>query len=185
MSVFKAYSNNVEVNGETVLSVVDGMGNMKSVALKILADAGMPNVEKGKWYKQQDWLNAFKLISEKVGKNSLKMIGKSIPENAKFPPQIQDIHSALSAIDIAYKMNHRNGEIGFYKYSKISDNEAEVHCKNPYPSEFDEGIIEAIAKKFSKAGQNPNVTLSTDKETRRNGAESCTFIIKWFRSKLH
>lgn len=179
MPVFKAYSNNVEVNGETMLSIVAGMGFMKSVALKILADAGIPNIEQGKWYKQQDWLNAFKSVSEKVGKNTLKKIGKSIPENAKFPNQIQDIHSALAAINVAYKMNHRNGEIGFYKYSKISENEAEIHCKNPYPSEFDEGIIEAIATKFSTAGQNPYVVLATNKETRRNGAESCTFIVKW------
>ena len=41
MAQFKAYSGNVEVNGETVLSVVDGMGAMKSMALTILEKNGI------------------------------------------------------------------------------------------------------------------------------------------------
>lgn len=76
-------------------------------------------------------------------------------------------------------MNHRNGDIGFYKYTKISNNKAGLHCKNPYSSEFDEGIIEAIARKFAQQDQYPLVLLSTEKETRRQGAESCTFLVSW------
>jgi len=34
--MFKAYDKKVEVNGETVLSVLDGMGMLKSKGLKIL-----------------------------------------------------------------------------------------------------------------------------------------------------
>ena len=162
-----------------VLSIVNGVSSMKSIAQRYLSEAGLPEVKPDGWYKQQNWLDAFKLISEKIEKNTLKAIGQSIPENAKFPPQIQDIHSALAAIDMAYQMNHRNGEIGFYKYSKVAENEAVVHCKNPYPSEFDEGIVTSMATKFAKTGQYPKVTLDRNKETRRNGGESCTFIVKW------
>jgi hypothetical protein len=35
------------------------------------------------------------------------MIGKSIPENAQFPPEINSIEAGLQAIDVAYHMNHR------------------------------------------------------------------------------
>jgi len=41
-------------------------------------------------------------------------IGKAIPESAIFPPEIQGLEMGLSAIDIAYHMNHRGGEIGHY-----------------------------------------------------------------------
>lgn len=179
MNDFKAYSARVEVNGQTILSIVNGMGAMKTLALKYLASAGLTDIEPEGWYSQQAWLDVFSMISQKVGKNTLKAIGKSIPESAKFPPEIQDIHSALASIDVAYKMNHRNGNIGFYNYSKVSDNEAMLHCQNPYPSEFDEGIIEAMAEKFAQPGQLPRAFLDDGKETRRNGAKSCTFIIKW------
>jgi len=50
MPVFKAYTNLVEVNGETVLSIVNGMGIMKSVGIKFLSDSGLENVESGNWY---------------------------------------------------------------------------------------------------------------------------------------
>jgi hypothetical protein len=48
----------------------------------------LQNPEPDKWYSQEAWLNAFKEIAETVGTNTLFMIGKSIPEHAKFPPQI-------------------------------------------------------------------------------------------------
>ncbi len=179
MAVFKAFAPGVEVNGQTVLSVVNGMGTMKSMGLKFLSEAGISDPDPGGWYPQQKWLDAFKLISEKVGKNTLRSIGKSIPESAKFPPQINDIHSALSAIDMAYKMNHRKGEIGVYAYKKIGDKEAEVTCKNPYPSEFDEGIIESMSKKFAKPGEHPTISLENAATSRRSGGDSCIFRIVW------
>ncbi|MEI7812279.1 MAG: hypothetical protein WCJ01_07625 [Ignavibacteria bacterium] len=179
MGVFKAYSEKVEVNGQTVLAVIKGMGAMKSVGNRLLEEAGLYNVTENGWYSQQKWLNAFKVIAEKVGKHTLRSIGNSIPESAKFPPHINDIHSALASIDIAYKLNHRNGEIGFYRYKKVSDNEAEMFCKNPYPSEFDYGIIEAVSKKFADPGVYPKVITDTTKESRTKGGESCTFIVRW------
>lgn len=67
----------------------------------------------------------------------------------------------------------------FYKYTKEFENKVTIHCKNPYPSKFDEGIIEAMAQKFATPGQHPLIKLDPSKETRRNGAESCTFIVMW------
>ena len=85
MTLFVASSSSVEVNGETVLSIVAGMGAFKSTALKILAENGIENPQPGIWYKQQDWLNSFKQISGIIGPNTLTEIGKVIPENAVWP----------------------------------------------------------------------------------------------------
>jgi len=60
MKLFKASSSSVEVNGETVYSIIDGMGAFKSKALKFLSDNGIEDPKPGKWYKQQAWLDAFK-----------------------------------------------------------------------------------------------------------------------------
>jgi len=84
MAQFKALSTNVEVNGETVLSVAAGMGAMKTMARAILETNGIKNHKPGQWFKQQDWLNAFKQISESIGPNTLSQIGQKIPENAQF-----------------------------------------------------------------------------------------------------
>lgn len=179
MALFTAYSELVEVNGKTVLSVVHGMGTVKAIGMKYLREAGIPDVNPNGWYKQQLWLDTFRLISVKVGKSTLKAIGRSIPDHAVFPGHISDIHSALQAIDNAYKLNHRNGDIGEYRYRKITEHEAELCCINPFPSEFDEGLIETMAKRYARSGENPSVMLKINAETRRHGGHSCTFTITW------
>ena len=194
MAVFVAFNKEVEVNGQTVLSVVDGMGAFRSQAIKILKENGIDDPVPEKWYPQQSWLNAFRQIHEHLGEKTLHSIGKKIPENAKFPPEIDDIFKALAAIDVAYHMNHRlQGKvmfdpgtgtmtegIGHYKAEKIDDRRVRMVCNNPYPSEFDRGIILAMAQKFMpRDAKIIKAELDPDKPTRKKDADSCTYIVSW------
>ena len=177
MKTFVASSPKVEVNGETVYAIVDGMASFKTTALKILEENGIHDPKPGLWYSQQSWLNAFKTIAEHIGTLTLNSIGQKIPENAKFPPEINDIHKALSVIDVAYQMNHRNGKIGNYIYEKTGDRSAKIVCTNPYPDEFDKGIIMAMAKKFRLPVFNLNVKIDESQPVRMKGGDSTNFII--------
>ncbi len=194
MAQFKSFDMNAEVNGETVWSIVSGMGAFKDRAMKFLAENGIKNPEPGHWYSQQAWLNAFKTISEATGAFTLFNIGKKIPENAQFPPEINDIGKALSAIDIAYHMNHRIKEeilfdpktgvmkegIGHYGCEIQAENKIKMVCNNPYPCDFDRGIIEAMAMKFKPV--NTSIVMVKHDDTqpcRKKGADSCTYLISW------
>ncbi len=179
MALFKAFSPNVEVNGETVYAIVDGMGVFKSQALQFLKEEGIVDPKPGQWYSQQAWLNAFRKISEKTGANALRNIGRKIPENAQFPPQIDSIDKALGAIDMAYHMNHRGGEIGHYNFKLVGDGKAAMVCNNPYPDEFDFGLIEAMANRFKPAGKAVKMIIDQKRPTRTGGADSTTYLIKW------
>jgi len=179
MAQFKAFSPTVQVNGETVLSVVEGLGAFKPTALQILADNGIKDPQPGQWYSQQAWLDAFKTISEKLGQVTLYSIGLKIPETAKFPPAIDSIEKALASIDVAYHMNHRMGEIGNYKYEATGEKSARMVCTNPYPCDFDRGIIEAVAKRFRPKGALVRVKHDDSAPCRKQGAESCTYLIEW------
>lgn len=180
MAQFKAFNPRVNVNGETVLSVVEGMGGFKQQAFKILADKGIDNPQPGKWYLQQAWLDAFKEIADTIGKRVLFEIGKKIPENAQWPPEIDDINKALASIDVAYHMNHKGGEIGHYSYKQTSENSGVMVCDNPYPCEFDRGIVTSMAREF-KPESSMRVTVKHDEAApcRDKGAESCTYLISW------
>lgn len=192
MAQFKAINPRVEVNGQTVLSVAKGLGAMEQMGLRYLADNNLKDIKPEGWYLQQDWLNAFKIISEKIGPNTLYKIGTAIPDNAKFPPEINDIFKALAAIDIAYHMNHRldntilfnpaTGKmiegIGHYNYNKISDSKIEIKCDNPYPCDFDRGIIEQMAKRFKPSDSIIKLEHKND-GCRKNGDNICTYIISW------
>lgn len=179
MKVFVASSSKVEVNGETVYAIVDGVGGFKAKALKILEDNGISDPKAGLWFSQQAWLNAFKTIAEQIGNSTLYAIGQKIPENAKFPPEINDIHKALSAIDVAYQMNHRNGSIGHYVYEKTGERSVKFTCTNPYPDEFDKGIIVAMAKKFKPPIANLKVVIDESQPIRMKGGDSTTFLVTW------
>lgn len=194
MAMFVAITANAEVNGETVYSVVAGMGAFKVRALEILAQNGIENPKPGRWYSQQAWLNAFKEISTSIGPNTLYSIGLKIPENAKFPPQINSLADALRAIDVAYHMNHRiNGNvlfdpqtgimregIGHYLFEKTGEREAKITCINPYPCDFDRGIIEGMAKRFKPADSLFVEVRHIDAHPcRKTGAGTCEYKVTW------
>ena len=53
-------------------------------------------------------------------------------------------------------------------------------CKNPYPCDFDKGIIKAVAKKF-KPKDSVNIIVEHDESApcRKKGADSCTYLVSW------
>jgi len=193
MAQFMAFLSSVEVNGETVLSVLSGMGFLRQKGLDILERHGIKNPAPGQWYLQQNWLDAFKEISDDVGVSTLVVIGNKIPENAQFPPEINSLEAALSAIDIAYHMNHRidgrvlfnpqTGQlaegIGHYGCERVGDRHIKMVCKNPYPCDFDRGIIAAMIKRFKPGDSSPTLRHDDAAPCRGRGADSCTFLVDW------
>lgn len=192
MAQFIALDRRVEVNGRTVLTVVDGMRGFSDMAFRILASNGIVDPKPGEWYSQQAWLDAFREISVGIGAGTLLSIGRRIPENAEFPPEIDNITAALSAIDVAYHMNHRIGEqvlfdpatgelhegIGNYLFESVGRREALMRCPNPYPCDFDRGIIEAMARRFAPNDGRPHVE-HINGQCRKTGDEACHYRVTW------
>jgi len=179
MAQFVAFDPAVEVNGQTVLAIVAGMGPFKDMAMQILTDNGIEDPSEEQWYSQQAWLDAFKVIADTVGPDTLYQIGTKIPENADWPPDINSVESALATLDVAYHMNHRFGEIGHYNFSATGDRSGIMVCPNPYPCEFDRGIVEAVAIKFSTEHKNISVKHDDSQPCRKTGGISCTLLISW------
>lgn len=180
MAQYKAYSEDVEVNGQTVRTIIAGMGKFHTQALQILEKNGIYDPQPNRWYSQQSWLDAFKAIADALGDRTLFQIGKKIPENAIFPHEtMHNIEDGLKSIDIAYHMNHRGGEIGHYTYESTGTHSGKMICSNPYPSEFDRGIIEAIAKMYVSEEAKVAVKRDANAPTRLNGDDSCTFLVSW------
>ncbi len=178
MTQFKAFDPNVQVNGQIVLAVVDGMW-FKETALRILGKHGIEHPQPGTFYPEQDCLDAFKEIYEKYGPTTLREIGKRIPANATLPPEIDSIDKAMPRIDAVYHMQHPGGEIGHYTYLKTGERCAKMVCNNPYPCDFDHGIIHAMALRFMGGGSFPKVVHDDTQPCRKTGGESCTYLITW------
>ena len=194
----KPFEPGIEVWGACVEPFVDAFKMFPSVVLKRLVSRGIGTL-KGKdvvidrqaWYPQKEWLEVFEDIATSVGPRATYQIGLSIPRHAVFPPTVKDIHSGIASVDVAYHMNHRkNGKvmfdattgqklsgIGSYGYAAVSgESRITSVCENPYPCDFDRGILSAIALRFEKFAR---VTHDDGAQCRRNGASSCTYSISW------
>lgn len=179
MALFKAFNPKVEVNGQTVLAIVAGMGAFRDTALNILAQCGLPDPQPGQWYLQQAWLDAFKQISDTVGASTLNLIGREIPRQADFPPEIDSLPVALAAIDKAYHMNHRGGEIGNYAFTMDSDGHGgTMVCHNPYPCDFDLGIIQSMCRLF-RGTSVTTIAHDANQPCRKRGDDYCLYRVTW------
>jgi hypothetical protein len=179
MAQFQAYEPRVMVNGQTVLAVVAGMGAFRETAVRLLERHAIVNPQPSAWYPQQAWLDAFREIAEQIGGKTLNQIGRSIPRHAKFPPGIDTVEKALGSLDAAYHLNHRGGEIGHLTFSETGPSSGVVVCKNPYPCEFDQGLVEAVASQFKPAGSGVRVQHDLTKPCRKKQGESCTYLVSW------
>lgn len=196
---FKAFERGIEVNGQTVFAIVDGFGAFSLLAGAYLLKAGIgerqpdgtARIVPTSWYSQEGWLSAFESVAREIGETALFDIGRSIPKNAKFPPWVTDLDSAIRSIDVAYHLNHRKAGkemfdpatgtmlegIGHYGYERIAGKNRIVSaCNNPYPCSFDHGIVTAMATRFA-----PKAKVEHDRSAgcRRSGADACTYLITW------
>lgn len=180
MAQFVAFDPNVEVCGSAVLAIIEGMGLFTSRAKEVLAAHGIDSPKPEGWYPQQAWLDAFKTISETLGARTLFEIGRKIPETAIWPPDVESIADGLASIDRAYQLNHRGGNIGSYQYYPLGGHSARIICHNPYPCDFDQGIIKAIADRFKPPGTFM-VQIDHDRTLpcRGEGADFCSYIVRW------
>lgn len=194
MVMFQSFEKGMQVNGQTINSVSQAVSTFNYIADKYFEEAGLPktaDIDPEGWYLQQAWLDAFKLISEKVGSSTMFRIGKMIPENAQFPPEIDNIEKGLASIDVAYHMNHKNAKgqvlfdgdkmyegIGHYYFTKHENkNKVTIKCENPYHCDFDKGIITTMAMKFNITAK---IIHDDSKGCRKNGDPACYYDIEWF-----
>jgi hypothetical protein len=173
-------SNRIEVYGRSVQALVNAMEFLKLKAQRVLASHGIQTLEPEQWYPMKSVLESFEDILKQVGPHTTRAIGHAVPKNAAFPPHIDSFESALQSLDQAYRMNHRGtGDIGSYRFLPGLNRTATVVCDNPYPCEFDQGIMEALYDRFPPKG---SFRMRIDHEgssCRAKGAHACTYVLKW------
>lgn len=189
----------IEVNAQTVYSVVEGFTIFKKIPSDILLGLGIGRVgpdglvklADDEWISQATWLAGFEAIANAVGLGALYGIGLKIPECAIFPSWVTDVHSAIRSIDVAYHLNHRkNGKvmfdpesgtmeegIGHYGYAAIPGQRRILStCSNPYPCDFDKGIVTAMARRFAPDAWVDHIE---PENCRKTGSNRCIYSVTW------
>jgi hypothetical protein len=173
--------SDVQVLGQSIMAMIGGMELLKSRAMKILADNGIPQLEPQGWYPMRNALTAIKSIEEKIGPVTMRAVGRKVPEHAKFPPEITTLEQALLSLNMAYQMNHRGqqaGSIGGYRF-ETAGHGGRMVCDNPYPCNFDHGIIEALCERFRPKDSVWVRVEHAPLGCRHKGGSDCTYLISW------
>lgn len=123
-------------------------------------------------------MNTFEAIADELEPHILDRLGEQIPHVAEWPAEIAGVEAGLAAIDEAYQLNHRGGEIGFYRFEPIDDQTGRMICENPYPCPFDRGLVRATARRYAPVEAFVFVEEVGD-DCRRDGADRCTYEVSW------
>jgi hypothetical protein len=179
MVQYKAFHPAVESKGSAIIATLEGLD--PKIIRPVLVEFGLSDgIQTGVWYPQQIWLNVLKAIDERQlgGDLDLVAIGTRIPYTADWPPEVHTLEDALFSIDIAYHMNHRNGDVGHYHAEKSDENEITMTCDNPFPCYFDYGIIYGTAQKFLPSSKTFTV-VHGENSCRRRGDEACLYYVNY------
>lgn len=177
MVEYEPLDSGVEVNGQTVLSVVNGLPEiLQDRGHAILAENGIADPREGSWHPQEEWLAAFAQLNENMGESALERIGEEIPESADWPEGVDSVSDGIESIDTAYHMNHRGGDIGNYEAIRVDDNRIHVVCDNPYPCAFDTGILRGVVQVVGEDGAR---IQEIGDGCRSSGGSECRYEIEW------
>ncbi|GAA0228309.1 hypothetical protein ACFFQF_12415 [Haladaptatus pallidirubidus] len=164
-----------KVKGDSLSSIVEGVSRLSGAYRKRVIDVldshGIPEPRPGEWYSLEDTINALDDLVDAIGPQTVKTIGKEIPETVEWPPTIDDVEAALTSLDDVYQMHHE-GDVGHYKFEETGETSGRMVCETPYPTSMDRGIVEGIVKKFNNSGAFVQVE---EDET----ASERTFEVSW------
>lgn len=180
MAEFRAFEPQVEVLGDVVLSLVRAMGAFRGLGEEILERHGLGTPLGHLWYPQQAWLDAFSTISQEVGPTTLIQIGRQVPRQAQFRPGLHHVADVLLELDTAYQRAHRGGNAGFYKYEPRGLRSGRIVCHTPYPCEFEQGLVDALATRF--APQDAIIDLRHEGDgtaCKKLGHDACSLHLMW------
>jgi hypothetical protein len=191
---------NIEVSGMAMSSFIKAFRLFPGVLTKYLIKYGISrdeqsaSIEPGAWYPLSGWIALTKAVEREVGPNSLFAVGQNVPGLAAYTPELQDqlstIEGAMRVLDVGYHMNHRkngvrmfnpaNGQmlegIGHYGVQRTEgQRHAMAIFDNPYPCDFDRGILTAAVKISEPRAK---VTHSGT-SCRKRYDPCCTYAITW------
>jgi hypothetical protein len=189
----------IEVNCVAVASIVEAFRLLPELAYRILAKHGLGSLRPdgryvsapGEWHPVGPVMAAIDEVSRTVGRYKMFEVGKLIPKKAILPPNITDIVTMFRSVDVAYHLNHRkSGQpmfdpatgtmlegIGHYGFEMTPGERRIISlCENPYPCDFDHGLMTTFAQRFERHAHVDHVNTQP---CRKDGASSCTYEITW------
>jgi hypothetical protein len=173
------YDMNAEVTAKLPLGVFEVLRRLGVDPQPFIERHNLENLQADSWLPISDYL----ALLEDVQKNAnnyytLISVGSKIPELADKMPETFTLQDLFRNMNDSYHINHRNGEIGNYFVEFLAENHIRVIAQNPYPSDFDYGLVWGGAKYFAPKGTFVKV-VRAESPSRLKGDDHCIYDITW------
>jgi hypothetical protein len=175
MAQFVSPSPTIQVSKVPLLAMLAALGTVRPIADGILKEQGVRQPMDRPQYPLQLSLDVLKAVHDKIGPNTINLVGRKIPEHLAFPEHLDTVEAALGALDYMYKANHSGGPSGGWTAEVQGDRKIRLTNSTPYPCDFDQGLVQGVAQLFDR-------TASVAHEPgacRKDGAEACAYVVRW------
>lgn len=176
MTQFVAQNPHAKVLGASIMPIIEAMGG---VALPVLTSHHLGNIAPNNWYPLQDLLDVFRELHD--ANYDFVAVGMRIPDDARFPPNINSIETALNSLNEAYHMNHQD-EDGKWEVHVVAENEIVCISSTPYPSNMEYGIVYSLTRRFRPEGVKFTIyheETVDGKPNRKNAGQACLYRVVW------
>jgi hypothetical protein len=182
MAEYRASSPKLEILGGMIVSLWAAFPDSFQKSLRdILSKHGVADVSPQDWYVLQPTLDTMREMEEKFGHHILSQVGAQAALRAPIPPEIRTFGQCMSALNVTIEKMHRGGSPGGYK---VEEEQGEgfvryrVTASTPFPCSLTRGYLESLAKRFAPADAKDILVTHDEKlPCRRNGADTCTYIV--------
>ena len=180
MTNYQCFDPNAEVIGQNVQAFIQ---NLQAADIKpALERHGLTQIDPTAWYPIQKWLDVLSDLSGESGAMfNFVAIGAAIAQTAMLPPEVEKLtfEQIIFGINDFYQMQHRNGNAGEIKVSKVAEKHLVLDVYVPYPDDLEYGTAFGFARRFLPEGANFNIAYDEDKPRREQGGESTIIHITW------
>ncbi len=184
MGQFKAFDQRVEISGGHLSAIIQAFpAGTEKIAISILTAKGLQDPNPDAWYSLQSVLDVMKDLYESFNPGLLTRIGNRVPQLVQVPPHWKSIDIALKELDVAYKMNHRGGQIGSFVSEDLGTDgglrRIKMISRSHWPCEYDHGIMQGVSERFKEPGMEVFVRKDDKAPCRKSGGDSCTYLVTW------
>lgn len=169
-----------EVRGTAIRTVRDAIddacGFFDGRTQEHLAARGLADASVQSWYDLRDYIAVYDDLIESTGEHTVRRIGKQLGHQLPFDRGVDTLGEALAALDDSYRRLHR-GDAGGYRFESTGAESGRLVCRTPYPAAVEQGLLRALAQRFTDTGFVTTDTLSTD---RQGEFRVTTLGIEWW-----
>jgi hypothetical protein len=182
MAEFVSFDPESEVSGSNIQLVIKAHRALGFDIAACLSKHKLNRVQPNDWVNLQTYLDCLKDIQQEFSYYysfySLIAIGTKVIDYAMGIPNPHKSDTNFEPLNNFYQLRHRGMDVGEYSQEFLSEKHLRVTARNPYPSDFDYGLVWGMARMRVSNGQVLRV-IRAESPSRRKGDASCVYDLIW------